>query len=59
MTMGQAAGTAAALAAPGRNVPGDLSATRLRAQLAEHGVLLEPLPTVEGRGAGPLAAEAG
>jgi FAD dependent oxidoreductase len=58
MTMGQAAGTAAALAAAGSNVPGDLSATRLRAQLAEHGVLLEPLPAVEGRGAGPLAAEA-
>jgi 2-polyprenyl-6-methoxyphenol hydroxylase-like FAD-dependent oxidoreductase len=59
MTMGQAAGTAAALAASGSNVPGDLSATRLRAQLAEHGVLLEPLPAAEGRGAGPLAAEAG
>jgi len=43
MTMGQAAGTAAALAAASGVVPGDLAATRLRARLEEHGALLEPL----------------
>jgi hypothetical protein len=46
--MGQAAGTAAALAAAG-GVPGELPATRLRAQLERDGVLLEPvLPTGHG-----------
>jgi 2-polyprenyl-6-methoxyphenol hydroxylase-like FAD-dependent oxidoreductase len=49
MAMGQAAGTAAALAAAGSNVPGDLPAARLRAHLAEHGVLLEPLRPAERR----------
>jgi hypothetical protein len=52
MAMGQAAGTAAALAAAGSDVPGDLPAARLRAHLAERGVLLEPLRPAEGRGAG-------
>jgi FAD dependent oxidoreductase len=57
MVMGQAAGTAAALAAAGSNVPGDLPAARLRARLAEHGVLLEPLRPGGGLRSGPPAAE--
>jgi FAD dependent oxidoreductase len=57
MAMGQAAGTAAALAAAGSDVPGDLPAARLRAHLAERGVLLEPLRPAEGRGGGLPAAE--
>jgi hypothetical protein len=52
MAMGQAAGSAAALAAAGSDVPGDLPAARLRAHLAERGVLLEPLRPAEGRGGG-------
>lgn len=59
MTMGQAAGTAAALAAASGDVPGDLPAARLRARLAGHGVLLEPLPPAERRQAEPLATEVG
>jgi hypothetical protein len=56
MVMGQAAGTAAALAAAGSNVPGDLPATRLRACLKEHGVVLDPLPPAEAaRGRPPVA----
>jgi FAD dependent oxidoreductase len=43
MSMGQAAGTAAAVAAGGGAVPGDLDAGRLRARLAEQGVLLDPV----------------
>ena len=57
MAMGQAAGTAAALAATGSDVPGDLPAARLRPHLAERGVLLEPLRPAEGRGGGLPAAE--
>ena len=44
MSMGQAAGTAAALAAADGTVPGGLDAGRLRAHLAEQGVLLDPVP---------------
>jgi hypothetical protein len=59
MTMGQAAGTAAALAAASGDVPGDLPAARLRARLADHGVLLQPLPPAEGPQGDQLATEAG
>jgi hypothetical protein len=44
MSMGQAAGTAAALAAADGAVPGGLDAGRLRRHLAEQGVLLDPVP---------------
>jgi hypothetical protein len=43
MSMGQAAGTAAALAAADGAVPGDLDAGRLRDHLAVEGVLLDPV----------------
>jgi hypothetical protein len=43
MSMGQAAGTAAALAAAAGVVPGGLDAGRLREHLAEQGVLLDPV----------------
>jgi glycine/D-amino acid oxidase-like deaminating enzyme len=59
MTMGQAAGAAAALAAAGGKVPGDLAAARLRARLADQGVLLEPVAPPERGGPGPRAAGEG
>ena len=53
MTMGQAAGAAAALATAGGKVPGDLPAERLRARLADQGVLLEPVAPSEPVGRDP------
>ena len=46
MAMGQAAGTAAALAAAGGILPRAIAATDLRARLALDGTLLEPAEAV-------------
>jgi hypothetical protein len=47
MAMGQAAGTAAALAVRSNVMPRSLDAAELRARLADDGALLEPLQAVE------------
>jgi len=47
MAMGQAAGTAAAMAARSGVVPRSLDVAKLRARLADDGALLEPLEAIE------------
>jgi hypothetical protein len=47
MAMGQAAGTAAALAVRSGVAPRALDASEVRARLANDGALLEPLQAVE------------
>jgi hypothetical protein len=49
MAMGQAAGTAAALAVRAGIMPRSLEVAELRTGLAEDGALLEPLAPVESR----------
>jgi hypothetical protein len=44
MAMGQAAGTAAAMAAAGSTVPREVPVEPLRARLLAGGALLEPVP---------------